>query len=153
MDMKHHFGWRGENTSLKYMDETKDRSRKMAKMLTVGSVAPSVSPPATPPPPPPPPPPPSPPHLPVAASSGTAWAVVSAGTLPLGATVLASAPDTTFTSSQFQAQRTVSDGLEVTQEQVMHTVQVATGAKEESSPGKLYNISVGHSSTVTLNFQ
>jgi hypothetical protein len=149
MDMKRHFGWRGENTD---MDETKDRARKMAKMLTVGSVAPSVSPPATPPPTPPPPPP-SPPHLPVAASSGTAWAVVSAGTLPLGATVLASAPDTTFTSSQFQAQRTVSDGLEVTQEQVMHTVQVVTGAKEESSPGKLYNISVGHSSTVTLNFQ
>jgi hypothetical protein len=155
IDMKRHFGWVQEGTALKYIDETKDRARKMAKMLTVGSVAlPLSSPPShpLPPPPSPPPPPPPPPHLPAAAgSAGSGWAVVSPGSLPLGATVIASAHDTTITSSQFQALRTISSGQEeVIQEQVLRTIQV-TGAKEE--PSKVYNISVGNSSNVTLNFQ
>lgn len=34
LEMKRHFNWVQENTALKYIDQTKERSRKMAKLLT-----------------------------------------------------------------------------------------------------------------------
>lgn len=34
VDLKRHFGWVQEGTALKYLDDTKERARKMAKLLT-----------------------------------------------------------------------------------------------------------------------
>ena len=34
MELKRHFGWVQEGTALKYVDETSDRAKKMAKFLT-----------------------------------------------------------------------------------------------------------------------
>ena len=34
MELKRHFGWVQETTALRYLDETNDRARKMAKLLT-----------------------------------------------------------------------------------------------------------------------
>ena len=42
VDLKRHFGWLGEQTALKYLDETKERPRKMAELLTGVKAVPST---------------------------------------------------------------------------------------------------------------
>jgi hypothetical protein len=49
LEMKRHFGWQQEATALKYVDETKDRARKMAQFLTgnnstAAAIAPTTAP-------------------------------------------------------------------------------------------------------------